>query len=220
MKRLVIFGIGSIAEVAHYLFSEDSDYSVAAFTVDEEYRDRDTHLGLPVVPFERIEESYSPDHFSLFVAMGYAKVNMLRTNKIAEARSKGFNLASYISSRAWVWRGYEARANTMIMEHNTIQPYVTIGENCTLWSGNHIGHHTQIANNVFIASHAVISGSVNIGDNCFICVNATLRDNITIGAECVIGAGTLLVNDAPPKSVFRSMGTEPSKVPSDRLRSV
>ena len=60
----------------------------------------------------------------------------------------------------------------MIMEHNTIQPYVTIGENTILWSGNHVGHHTQIGKNVFIASHAVISGSVIVGENSFIGVNA------------------------------------------------
>ncbi|MEE2688342.1 MAG: acetyltransferase [Pseudomonadota bacterium] len=220
MKRLAIFGIGEIAEVAHYLFCEDSDYDVSAFTVDDEHRDRETHLGLPVVPFEELEESYSPDDFSLFVAIGYTRVNKLRTNKVAQARAKGFDLASYTSSRAWVWRGYEARANTMVMEQNTIQPYVTIGENCTLWSGNHVGHHTQIGNNVFIASHAVISGSVNIGDNCFIGVNATLRDNITLGAGCVVGAGALLVRDAADKSVFPGAATKPSKISSDRLRNI
>jgi len=220
MKRLVIFGIGQIAEVVHYLFSEDSDYDVAAFTVDDEYLDKETLHGLPVAPFERIEETHSPDDFSLFVAMGYANVNKLRTNKVAEARAKGFELASYTSSRAWVWQGYEAQANTMLMEHNTVQPYVTIGENCTLWSGSHIGHHTRIGNNVFIASHAVISGSVNVGDNCFIGINATLRDNITLGTECVIGAGALLVRDAPDKTVVPGAASVSSGVPSDRLRSI
>ena len=148
MKRLVKFGTGQIADVAHYLFSEDSDYDVAAFTVDDDHRDSETHLGLPIAPFERIEDTHPPDVFSLFVAMGYKRVNSLRANKVAQARAKGYDLASYTSSHAWVWRGYEAQANTMVMEHNTIHPYTTIGENCTLWSGNHVGHHTQIGNNV------------------------------------------------------------------------
>ena len=220
MKRLVIFGIGQIAEVAHYLFSEDSEYEVAAFVVDENYRDRNTHLGLPVVPFERLSESHPPDDFALFVAMGFAKVNEIRTAKVAEVRAKGYELASYVSSRAWIWRGFEARANTMVMEHNTIQPYVSIGENCILWSGNHVGHHSRIGDNVFVASHAVISGSVDIGDGCFIGVNATIRDNIEIGARCVIGAGAMVLSDAPEKTVFPGVATEPSRVPSDRLRSI
>ena len=38
----------------------------------------------------------------------------------------------------------------------------------TLWSGNHIGHHSVIEDNVFVSSHVVISGGVTIGDGCFL----------------------------------------------------
>lgn len=220
MRRLIIFGIGQIGEVAHYLFTEDSPYDVAAFTVDSDYCDRDNLLGIPVVPFEDIATHYPPDDHELFVAMGYGGVNDRRTEKVAEARAKGFTLAAYTSTRAWVWRGYSPQPNTMIMEHNTVQPFVEIGENSILWSGNHIGHHTRIGANVFIASHAVISGAVEVGDNCFIGVNATIRDNVSLGAHCVVGAGALIVKDAPDRTVFPGSATPPSKVPSNRLRSI
>lgn len=220
MTRLVIFGAGQIAAVAHYYFTEDSPYDVAAFTVDAAYLGGTELFGLPVVPFEEVEELYPPDDFRLFVAMGYGKVNANRAAKVAEARSKGYRMASYVSSRAWVWNGFQPRENLMLMEHNTIQPYVTVGENTTLWSGNHIGHHTTIGDNCFIASHAVISGSVTIGSNCFVGVNATVRDNVSLGAHCVLGAGSLVVRDAPDYTVFPGPATEPSKVPSSRLRSI
>ena len=220
MKRLIIFGIGQIAEVAHYLFTEDSSFEVSGFTVDNNYCDRSEHLGIPVVPFEIVTEAFPPDDFSIFIAMGYRDLNKRRSSKVAEARSKGYELASYASSRAWLWSGFRAKPNTMIMEHNTIQPYATIGENCILWSGNHIGHHTRIGDNVFIASHAVISGSVVIGDNSFIGVNATLRDNIVLGCDCVVGAGALVLSDGPNKAVYPGRPTEPSLVPSDRLRTI
>lgn len=220
MNRLVIFGTGQIAEVAHYYFTEDSPYNVAAFTVDAAWLGATELFGLPVTPFEEVERHYPPDDFVLFVAMGYGKVNANRAAKVGEARAKGYRLAHYVSSRAWVWKGFAPRENLMLMEHNTVQPYVTIGENTTLWSGNHIGHHTAIGSNVFIASHAVISGSVSVGDNCFIGVNATVRDNITLGAGCVLGAGALVVKDAPDRTVFPGPATEPSRVPSNRLRSI
>ena len=220
MKRLVIFGIGQIAEVAQYLFAEDSKFAFSGFTVDGDYCDRSEHLGFPVIPFEDVTDRFPPDDFSIFVAMGYGAVNKQRTAKVAEVRAKGYQLASYASSRAWLWKGFEAEPNTMIMEHNTIQPYVTIGENTILWSGNHVGHHTQIGKNVFIASHAVISGSVIVGENSFIGANATLRDNIVLGRECVVGAGALVLADAPDKTVFPGQATEASRVPSDRLRSI
>ena len=108
--------------------------------------------------------------------------------------------------------------NCFILEDNTIQPFVSIGNNVTLWSGNHIGHHSTIHDHCFIASHVVISGGVEIDESCFIGVNATLRDHIKVGAKCVIGAGALLLADTEPEGVYMGQATERAKVPSTRLR--
>lgn len=220
MKRLIIFGAGQIGQVAHYYFTEDSPYTPVAFTMDAAFIEADRVLDLPVVPFEDVEQRFPPGDCDLFVAMGFGKLNRSRQAKVAEARAKGYRIAHYVSSRAWVWNGFEARDNLFLLENNTIQPFVSIGENTTVWSGNHIGHHTRIGSNVFIASHAVISGAVTVGDNCFIGVNATIRDNIAVGERSVLGAGTLLLQDAPEASVYSPGGTERSKVPSDRLRGI
>ncbi len=106
------------------------------------------------------------------------------------------------------------------MEHNTIQPFVEIGENVTLWSGNHIGHHSRIGDNAFIASQAVMSGNVIVGPHSFIGVNATLRDNIALGRACVVGAGALVLADAPDETVFPGKATEPARIPSNQLRAI
>ncbi len=37
-NKLVIFGSGDIAQLAHYYFTNDSLYDVVAFTVDSEYK--------------------------------------------------------------------------------------------------------------------------------------------------------------------------------------
>jgi sugar O-acyltransferase (sialic acid O-acetyltransferase NeuD family) len=132
----------------------------------------------------------------------------------------GYKLASYISSRATVLNEGRIGENCFIFEDNTIQPFVTIGNNVTLWSGNHIGHHSVIHDHTFIASHAVISGGVEIGEQCFVGVNVTLRDHIKIGDRCVVGAGALLLADAAPEGVYSGTATERSKVPSTRLRGV
>jgi acetyltransferase-like isoleucine patch superfamily enzyme len=97
---------------------------------------------------------------------------------------------------------------------------VEIGRNTILWSGNHIGHHTRIGDNVFIASHVVVSGAVSVGDNCFLGVNATLRDNISIGSHVVVGAGALVLHDAPDYAVFPGQGTEVARIRSDQLRRI
>ena len=100
------------------------------------------------------------------------------------------------------------------------QPFVRIGNNVTLWSGNHIGHHSVIGDHTFIAAHVVVSGGVSIGEQCFLGVNATLRDHITIGDRCVIGAGALLLRDAEPDGLYVGSATERASRPSSALKRI
>ena len=191
-----------------------------AFTVDAAFVSANKFCGLPVVPFEEIVNSYPPDRFDFFVALGYSRVNQIRKDKYLAAKSLGYRFASYISSRATLLNERKFGENCFILEDNTVQPFVTVGNNVTLWSGNHIGHHSTIRDHSFIASHVVVSGGVEIGESCFIGVNATLRDHIKIGEKCVIGAGTLILTDAEPEGVYIGQATERAKVPSTRLRNI
>jgi len=219
-KNLVIFGSGDIAQLAHYYFSTDSDYEVVAFTLDAEYITETVFCGLPVVPFEAISQKYCPAEYEFFVALSYSKLNAVRKEKYLAAKSLGYRLASFISSRATVLNDECIGENCFILEDNTIQPFVSIGNNVTLWSGNHIGHHSTIMDHCFIASHVVVSGGVEIGEQCFIGVNGTLRDHIKIGERCVIGAGTLLLADAEAEGVYIGKATERAQVPSTKLRRI
>jgi sugar O-acyltransferase (sialic acid O-acetyltransferase NeuD family) len=220
MKDLVIFGTGQVAEVIHYYFTEEGGRKVAAFTVDAKYSTAEELLGLPVVPFEELDAKYPPETHELFVAISFRQVNRLRQAKVGEAEAKGYALASHVSPRAAVWSQFKLNPNTIIMENNVIQPYVSVGRNVIMWSGNHVGHHTSIADHCFIASHAVISGAVVIGEGTFVGVNATIRDNVRIGARNVLGAGSLVLTDTPDNAVFMGPATEMSRVPSNRLRSI
>ena len=220
MKPLVIFGAREIAELAHFYFTRDAKRDVAAFAVDAEYLKEATFCGLPVSAMEDVQKAFPPQAHDFFVALSYAKINALRAQQCAEARAKGYRLATYLSSRAAAWPGFEPGDNCFILEDHTIQPFATVGENVTLWSGIHIGHHAGIGANCFITSHVVISGGVQVGDNAFIGVNATVRDHVRIGARSVIGAGSLVLEDVPDDGVVAARGTERSTIPSHRLRKL
>jgi len=219
-KQLVIFGSGDIAQLAHYYFSTDSNYKVVAFTVDTNYIKESEFCGLPVVAFEDVAKKYPPDSYDFFVALSYSKLNVVRKEKFFAAKELGYKLVSFISSRATVLNEGRIGENCFIFEDNTIQPFVRIGNNVTLWSGNHIGHHSVIHDHTFISSHVVVSGGVEVGEQCFVGVNATLRDHIKIGDRCVVGAGALMLADAAPEGVYIGTATVRSKVPSTRLRGI
>lgn len=217
---LVIFGAGDIAQLAHYYFTHDSNYEVVAFCVDAAYVETDEFCGLPVVPFGEIAERYPAESHACFVALSYAKLNAVRKEKYEAAKAKGYRMASYISSRATVLNDGRIGENCFILESNVIQPFVTICDNVTLWSGNHIGHHSTIRDHCFLASHVVVSGGVEIKAQCFIGVNVTLRDHITVGEKCVIGAGALILGEVEDGGVYVSEATARSVVPSSRLRKI
>lgn len=218
MSEVVVFGTGDFARVARAYLDADSEHRVVAFTVHERYVQRSELLGLPVVPCERLDGLYPPDRCAMLVAIGFSRVNRARAEIYEECRARGYDLISYVSSRAHCWPGVELGDNCFVFESNVIQPYVRIGSDVVIWSGNHIGHDSTIGDHCFIASHAVISGNVTVGDRCFIGVNATIRDGVTIATDCVIGAGALIMTDTVEGGVYSVRGTEPRDVRSWHLK--
>jgi sugar O-acyltransferase (sialic acid O-acetyltransferase NeuD family) len=219
-REIVIFGTGDFARVAKVYLEEDSPHTVAAFTVHEQYCERAELLGRPVVAFERLEQIYPPSRYGMFVAMGFSRLNKARAEIYSDCKRRGYELVSYVCSKAACWGEVELGDNCFIFENNVLQPFVRIGNDVILWSGNHIGHDAEIGNHCFIASHAVVSGNVRIGDHCFLGVNSTIRDGVTVGSESVIGAGALIVKDVPPGSVYKGVAAELSPVPSSRLKAI
>lgn len=200
--RLVIFGAGDIARLAHHYFTHDSPHDVAGFAVDAAYRKSDEFLGLPLVDAEGVTSRFPPGEYDMFVALSYAKMNGLRAEKYEAMTAAGYRLVSYVSSRCSYLSQTPPGDNCFILEDNTVQPFVTIGNNVTLWSGNHIGHDATIEDHCFITSHVVISGYVRVGTRSFIGVNATLRNSITIAPQTLIGAGAIIMKNTRPKEVY------------------
>jgi sugar O-acyltransferase (sialic acid O-acetyltransferase NeuD family) len=201
-KKLVIYGTGQIADVAQFYFRRDSDYEVAAFTNARDFIKEATFNDAPVVPFEDLEQTHPPANFDVFIGIGYSKTNQVRQRRFMEAKEKGFAFATYISSRA-TYYGTPVGPNGFILENNVIQPFVTIGDNVTLWSGNHIGHHSRIRDHCFISSHVVVSGGCDIGENCFLGVNSTLRDGVKLGKYAVISPGSVVMRDCEERCIVQ-----------------
>ena len=219
-RKLFIVGASEFAEIAYEYFTLDSNFEVVAFSIERQYINLPTLVGLPVVPYEELEQLYPPDKYILFVAIPVSQLNRLRTRFYLDAKQKGYRFATYVSSRAFVWHDAKIGENSFIFENNVIQPFVIIGNNCVLWSGNHIGHRTVIHDHVFVASHAVISGFCEIGESCFIGVNSTFSDNVIIGRNCVIGAGALISKNTEQNKIYPGISSEAAKVGSLRFYKV
>jgi sugar O-acyltransferase (sialic acid O-acetyltransferase NeuD family) len=202
MAKVIIVGAGVTARMAYHYFKHDSDHLVTAFAVTKEYLNQDTFLGLPLVDFAQVVTLFPPDSYQMFVALGYAKMNKLRAHKYYEAKDLGYRLVSYISSKCTFLTEHPVGDNCFILEDNTIQPFVKIGNDVTLWSGNHIGHDAVIEDHCYLTSHVVVSGFTRVRPYCFVGVNATLRNAITVAPETLIGAGAVIMKDTVEQGVY------------------
>lgn len=201
-QDLIIIGDGETAQLACEYFTHDSDMRVAGFAVEEKYRKAERLCGLPVVPLEAMEQRFPPRDYRAFVAISYTQLNRVRARIYRQLKDRGYAFASYVSSRAFVWRTARIGENCFILENNVIQHGVVIEDDVFLWSGNHVGHQTRIREDTYIASHAVISGFCDIGESCFVGVNATFNDKIRVARDGVIGSGAVVVRDTEPGRVY------------------
>lgn len=200
-KSLLIFGIGEFAEIACEYFGSDSDYTVEGFLVDSIHKTSNTFKGLPVYVMEEISDISTRFIFNVFIAISAGNMNMERQRLFQKFDSLGIELASYVSSKAFVWRDVEIGRNVFIFEDNTLQIGAKVDDNSILWSGNHIGHKSRIGKNVFISSHCVVSGFCKIGDNSYLGVNCTVSDSINIAEFSLVGAASFINRDTEPYSV-------------------
>jgi sugar O-acyltransferase (sialic acid O-acetyltransferase NeuD family) len=201
-KSLIILGAGETASLAYEYFTHDSPYTVVAFTAERKFLTKKIIHGIPVVPFETITKRYPPKKYDMFIAVSSTKLNRVRARLYSLAKKKHYTLASYVSSHAFVWRTVRHGDNCFILENNVIQHGVLIGNDVTLWSGNHIGHQTHISDHVFISSHCVLSGYCTIGFYSFLGVNSTYNDHITVAPDCIIGSGSVVIRNTQKGNVY------------------
>ena len=220
MARTVVFGTGQWAQLAHFYLTHDSPHEVVAFTVDAEYLSVTTFQDLPVVPFEELHTRFPPDRFSLFIPLSFMDMNHVRASKYLRAKEMGYSLISYVSSKATTWPGFTCGDNCFIFENNTIQPFVTIGNNVVIWSGNHIGHHSVIKDHVMITSHVVVAGGCTIEEFCFLGANATIRDETVVARETLVGMDVSIQSDTKEFELYRAVSGQPARIRSDELFSI
>lgn len=219
-KKLFIVGAGEIANIAHEYFLYDSSYEVVGFAVNKEFINQDSFKGLPVIPIENVLEIYNPDNYYAFVAFGNGMLNYQRTRMYKYLKSIGYKFASYISSRAFVWNNVKIGENCFILEDNTLQPFVEVGNNVVVWSGNHLGHSSVIKDNCFITSHVVISGLCEIGENTYMGVNSAIADRLVIAKDNYIAMGAMVNKSTAENSIYTGNPAQASKVSAKRFCKV
>lgn len=213
MEKIVLFGLGMIAEVAYHHILRDKAFDIVALACDPDWLEQATQSrlarsGLPLVGFDRIEQMFPPQHHAMFVAIGYHGMNQLRAERCQQARDKGYRLVSYISPRADTGPWADIGDNCLVLDGAGIQPGASIGHNVSLWNNTLIGHHSRVDDHCWIAAGSTLGGRAHLGERCFVGLGATIGGDLSIGAEAFIGAGARVTRNAAARSVFIERDTE------------
>jgi sugar O-acyltransferase (sialic acid O-acetyltransferase NeuD family) len=201
MSKLVLFGNGRGASVAHRFLAHDTPHEIVAFTVDERFITEPSYRGLPLVPFEEVQQRYPPDDYRMLILLGYQQMNGLRAAKYDEAKAKGYTLESYVASDIFRVEPIAVGENCFIMDNQSISLDVRIGNNVVMWSSNHLGDGTRVGDHAWISSHVAVAADVTIGERAFLGVGATVTGRVTVGREGFVGAAVLVSSDVADGAV-------------------
>lgn len=201
MSRIVLFGAGRGASVAHRFFAGDTEHEIVGFAIDGELLSAKEYRGLPLVAFEDVERRFPPETCRMHVLLGYQQMNGLRMRKFEEAKAKGYTLESYVASDIFRVEPIRFGENCFILDNQSISLDVTIGNNVVMWSSNHIGDMSVVRDHAWIASHVTVAANVVIDERAFVGIGATISNGVTIGAESLVGANVMVSSDTAPRSV-------------------
>lgn len=217
MSDIVIFGAGQIAEVAkHYMDRHGAD-RIVGFTVDAEFIIDSSFHGLPVVPWAELEETFPPDRVKLLGPLSFRRMNEFRMERHQEGLDRGYKFTSFIHPDSHVYTD-EIGENSFILENNVIQPFVTIGKGVMMWSGNHIGHHTDVGDYCFFASQVGIAGACSLGERCYFAGKSGVEMGLTVGAGSFIGSATLVRANVPEASVVPAVSSKLARFSANRIK--
>ncbi len=204
MAKVIIFGTGTHAINIYFHLIHDSPNEVVAFTIDDHVweESNSTLYGLPVVPFSQAIKLYSSQDYKMCVAISYRNVNKLRAQKYDQVKSYGYELISYISTRARVWPDVEIGDNTLIFDDSHVLPCTKIGCNVTLATGSIISHHAEVREHSYIAANAVVLGSAIIEPFVILGANSTVNDRVVVARECIIDSGVTIHKSTLEKGVY------------------
>ncbi len=94
--------------------------------------------------------------------------------------------------------------NVILRENVTVHRPVgegevtSIGDDCLIMEGVHVGHNVRIGNNVTMANKVGLAGHVTVGDRVTIGGLAGVHQFVHIGDYCMVGGLSKIVKDVPP----------------------
>jgi sugar O-acyltransferase (sialic acid O-acetyltransferase NeuD family) len=208
MKKIILAGNATTADILWGYLKQDERYQVIALTVDDEYLESGGIKGLDTIGLSRLQEVHKIADCSIIMAMGYNDLNRSRESMFHRLKEMGYHIETYVHPDAKVYTQHTLGEGCVVLPSAVIEPHVHVGANSMIWVNVSLAHHSSIAENCWVASGAVISGQAKVERNTFIGVNATIVNEVVVNEYCIVGAGALITKNTKPSSVHLARSGE------------
>lgn len=200
-KDIVIFGANDLGRLLKYYIDNDSDgRRIVAYTMNQKYIEEDVFLGLPVVPFETIQDTYDPDKYEILIAIGNKNMNDIRKKIFFECKEKGYTVASYYHSSCSI-HSTDIGEGNILLENCLVYPFAKIGDGNLLWDHVLISHDCIVGDFNTFSSYADLCGYVTIGNNGYFGKHCIINEHSVIADYTLVGANAYAKKETQPYDV-------------------
>lgn len=200
MKNIIIFGANDLGRLLKYYIEKEDPRNVVAFTMNRDYIEKDSFLGLPIVEFETIEKKYSTEDYEILIAIGNSKMNNVRKKIFEECNKKGYTVASFIHPSCSIHSNDIGEGN-ILLENCLVYPYSKIGKGNLLWDHVLISHDCVVGDFNTFSSYADLCGYVKIGNNGYFGKHCILNDFMEVADYTLVGAAAYAKKNTKPYDV-------------------
>ena len=202
LNKIILFGIGQLAQLLYDYIQDDKKFEIVAFTADNPTID--ILCDLPVIDFNVIETKYNPSEYKMLIVIGYSERNQKRRKVFERVKTKGYSMVNYIHPTSIIHKSTKMGENCIILENNVFQPHVSIGDDLGMLSSNVISHHVKIEDHCFITEHVCVGGRVVIGSGSTLGFNSTIKQRVKIAKKTVVGASVFVKSDTTENCVYEA----------------
>lgn len=200
-KGIIMFGLGDFADVVSYVIENKMGEHIQAYTLNECYVSQREVKGKEVVPFEHLQEIYSPEDYCIVLGFIGKKMFDQRSAVFSQIKEKGYELPNIIHTKAAIDSENIGEGN-IILQNVSIEHHCKIGSGNIIWPNVVMPHHNIVGDFNNLAPSVSFSGYSSVGDHCFIGNNTCINNHVHIHSYAYIGAGAYVAKNVEKNRVL------------------
>jgi sugar O-acyltransferase (sialic acid O-acetyltransferase NeuD family) len=215
VKKVVLAGNATTAEILCAYLRDDPRYEVAGLTVDDAFAGQGGVDGYRTVGLSSLAKGFPASTHGVIMAMGYDDLNRARAAMFDRLASMGYAIETYFHPDARIHTTHPVGEGSVVLPGAVIEPHARVGRNTMVWSNVTLAHHSNVGDHCWVAAGTVVSGQATVSHHSFLGVNSAIVNGVSVGEFNIVGAGAMISRSTKPYTVHLARSAEPFRYSSE-----